>query len=377
VRNRVLAAVYLLTGCVLGWLLMPTLAAQSGQLVRMASVEDAVAGSGWNGVGLLAVRQDSHSDLAADGDFIPVTVDADGGLRVSIVAGAGSGGTAAADDADFTDGTTSGTPIGGVAEDAAPTTVTEGDFGWAAITLNRALKVTLYDSDGAELTPSEDQTLDAAIGTTGPLMTGRGSTATPSAMSADGDTTAIWLDLNGRLHLAAEGKEDEAETAGGFLAMAGSVRRDAAAASAGTTGDNATINTDALGLLWARFLDPCSGVAKTTIPIDIVTATTTEITAALAGASTHYYVCAVNLVTADDNNVALVDDDSDNCGSVTSGLAGGTTAGEGWNLSANGGLTLGNGLGTVAKTNGTNRVLCLVTSAGVQLSGTIVVAAAP
>jgi hypothetical protein len=150
-----------------------------------------------------------------------------------------------------------------------------------------------------------------------------------------------------------------------------------AAVSAGTTGDNTMASYDALGQMWTRQLDPCSGVAKQYLPIDIVTATTTEITASLAGASTHYYICSVALVSAGANNVAIVDDDSDNCASVTSGVMGGTTAGEGFNLAANGGLTLGNGQGSIARTVGTNRVLCVVTSAAVQLSGSIVVVAAP
>lgn len=108
-------------------------------LDNIVAVEDAVAGSGFSGVPFLAVRQDSHSDLAADGDFIAPTIDADGGLRVSIVAGAGSGGTAAADDADFTAGTTSGTPAMGVYE-SSPTSVTDGDLGTVGITQTRALR---------------------------------------------------------------------------------------------------------------------------------------------------------------------------------------------------------------------------------------------
>lgn len=52
------------------------------------------------------------------------------------------------------------------------------------------------------------------------------------------------------LTLPGTGIEDAAETAGGTLLMAGSVRRDTAESSAGTTGDNATINTDALGKMW-------------------------------------------------------------------------------------------------------------------------------
>lgn len=135
------------------------------------------------------------------------------------------------------------------------------------------------------------------------------------------------------------------------------------------------------GTTWDRCQttrDPCDGSAKTVIPINISTETTTELTPSLAGASMHYYVCSINLgPTAGAQNLALTDDDSDGCGSVTSGLAGGTTAGTGWNFAANGGLVLGNGSGTVAKTNGTNRVLCAVTSAAVQISGVMTVVAAP
>lgn len=171
--------------------------------------------------------------------------------------------------------------------------------------------------------------------------------------------------------------EDAAETAGTGLAMMGSVRRDTAASSAGTTGDNATINTDANGLLWTRTADACSSGAKTSIAISINTATTTEITPSLAGASNNYYVCSIDLLTAAANNVALVDDNNDNCTSVDSGMAGGTTAATGWNFGANGGIAKGNGMGMVYKTNGTNRVICIITSAATQLSGSIQVIAAP
>jgi hypothetical protein len=50
-----------------------------------------------------------------------------------------SGGTAAADDADFTAGTTLGTPAQGVYE-STPTTVTDGDLGTVGITAGRRLK---------------------------------------------------------------------------------------------------------------------------------------------------------------------------------------------------------------------------------------------
>lgn len=113
----------------------------------IVATEDAIAGSGFKGVPLLVVRQDSHSDLAADGDFIPPTIDADGGLRVSIVAGAGSGGTAMTDDAAFTPGTTSVTPVAGIYRSVRDA-VTDNDAGALAMTANRGLYVCMETPNG-------------------------------------------------------------------------------------------------------------------------------------------------------------------------------------------------------------------------------------
>ncbi len=220
-------------------------------------------------------------------------------------------------------------------------------------------------------TESDDSPMSAGIGTTADAAAGVGGTG-----SINAKLRVITTQLN--TIGSANGTEDAAETAGGVLRMMGSVRRDVAATSSGATGENSTVNTDALGLLWSRTLDPCSGVAKTVIPFLISTATTTELTASLAGASNNYYVCSINVgPVAGAQNFALVDDDSDGCGSVTSGLAGGTTAANGWNFGANGGIALGNGESSIAKTNGTNRVICAVTSAAVVTPGVLTVVAAP
>jgi hypothetical protein len=133
-------------------------------------------------------------------------------------------------------------------------------------------------------------------------------------------------------------------------------------------------------LLYTRMTDPCSGGAtKLYLPFDITGAATTEITPSLAGASTHYYICALNIVNGGTaNNVNLVDDNSDNCASVTASLiSSGLAAGDGWNFAANGGLTIGNGLGSIMRTQTSNAVLCLVTSASSELHGQFVVVAAP
>lgn len=87
----------------------------------------------------------SSQHTVTDGDVSPLAVDANGNLRVNIMAGAGSGGTAQADDADFTDGTTQGTPAMGVYE-STPSTVTDGDLGIVGITEDRELKVKHTDA---------------------------------------------------------------------------------------------------------------------------------------------------------------------------------------------------------------------------------------
>lgn len=410
-------------------------------LDNLVSVEDAPAGSAFSGIGMLAVRQDSQSALAADGEFIPPTIDSSGGLRVSIVSGAGSGGTALADDADFTAGTTSFTPIGGFYQTSV-TACTDTDTCAVGITAQRTMKATLFTAAGSEITVATDWTIGSAIGTTGPGSMGEykefdgSALPTTTNVNTEGEALPFAASLQGVQYIYLTNEdgsqtplvvEDAPETVANVLMGVGTVRRDTAASSAGTSGDNATLNTDATGrlwiagalaedaphasgdvglavlsrridvaatsagtdadyatlntdatgLLWTRSLDPCSGVSKTVIPVNISTATTTELTPSLAGASTHYYVCAFHVVAGGAGALALADDDSDGCGSVTAGMAGGTTATTGYNFAANGGISLGNGSATVLKTNGTNRVICAVTSAAVQISGSIVVAAAP
>ena len=78
--------------------------------------------------------------LAKYGIGLPSAFGSGGGLKVDIVSGAGSGGTASTDDADFTPLATSGTPAMGVYE-ATPTSVTNGDMGIVAITVDRRQKV--------------------------------------------------------------------------------------------------------------------------------------------------------------------------------------------------------------------------------------------
>lgn len=157
-----------------------------------------------------------------DGDTGPLRVNANGALHVAIVSGAGSGGTASDDDADFTAGTTSGTPTMGVYE-SSPSTVTDGDLGIVGITQNRAMRVFVDNTincavsnqgifpvqvDGAALTALQliddaVQTEDAAhsTGDKGMFVLAVRSDTAASTSGTDGDYTALITDSSGRLHV--------------------------------------------------------------------------------------------------------------------------------------------------------------------------------
>jgi hypothetical protein len=239
---------------------------------------------------------------------------------------------------------------------AASSTATDGDNA----TLNLDATGRLW---------SNTELLDAAAladNTANPTITGIAA----YLMCYDGST---W----DRCAVSTDVTEDAAETAGGTGPMVMSVRRDAAATSSNTTGDNSTFNTDALGLLWTRSLDPCSGVAKSYYVVDIADGTNTEIANSVA--SQYFYICSVNLIAGGATTVLISQDDTDGCGSPEAGLHGGSTGTttEGWAIAANGGIALGNGNGSVMRTATAQRYLCIDQSASVQLSGTITYVSAP
>jgi hypothetical protein len=91
-------------------------------------------------------------------------------------------------------------------------------------------------------------------------------------------------------------------------------------------------------------------------------------------------VCGVNVgPTAGAVNVALVEGTTTTnpCDTGTVGMAGGATAATGWNLSANGGLTFGNGEGLVAATATAGDSVCLLFSGAVQVSGVVAYEVSP
>jgi hypothetical protein len=126
----------------------------------------------------------------------------------------------------------------------------------------------------------------------------------------------------------------------------------------------------------SRILDPCESIVQSYAPISITTATTTRIVA--PSASNKTYICSLFLTSAAADNVGIVEGTGGTCGSGTAGVIGGTTAANGPNFAANGGVMLqAGGKTAAAQTAGTNVDLCLITSAATPLAGGIKYVQAP
>lgn len=110
-------------------------------------------------------------------------------------------------------------------------------------------------------------------------------------------------------------------------------------------------------------------VCDTPIPVSITSGTTTLLITGVA--SRHIYICHLNLVTAIANNVAIITGTGATCGTSTAGVFGGTTAANGWNFAANGGIALGTGIGIVGRTETTGDSICAITSSAGPLAGSI------
>lgn len=114
--------------------------------------------------------------------------------------------------------------------------------------------------------------------------------------------------------------------------------------------------------------DPCQGQTKVYTPISVTAGATL-----IAGTSSkRTYICGIQLVSATAQNIAIVEGTGTVCATNPVGVMGGATAATGWNFSANGGLTFGNGVAAVAATTVNANNLCLLTSSSGQISGNIV-----
>lgn len=104
------------------------------------------------------VRRDANTTMVdTTNEIAPCAVDANGSLKVAIISGAGSGGTAMADDAAFTVATTNITPAGGTYKSVRDA-VDDNDGGAFAMTQKRAVYSSLE-------TPNADSVMDETLDT--------------------------------------------------------------------------------------------------------------------------------------------------------------------------------------------------------------------
>ena len=261
------------------------------------------------------------TDVTADNDAVLTWLLRSG----AVVVNPSYGGTLAATG----NGTaTSGTPRVTIASDNTPFSVNAVQSGTWSLASNQSVNV-------------------SQINGVAPLM-GAGNTGTGSPR------VTIATDQAGLNGLGIY-VEDAAETAGGNLSMAGSVRRDTLASSAGTAGDNATINTTAEGAVWTTPSATTNGGASVFNVASAATNNSTNIKASAGQiygitlvntTNTIYYLRLYNLTSAPTCSSAT--------GYVTTIPVPASTSGAGITVSLPVGISFGTGIGYCITGGGTS-----------------------
>ncbi len=305
--------------------------------------------------------------------------------------------------------------MAGVFDDTSPTAITENSFGFLRMSANRNLYGTIRDAAGNERGANVDSS--NRLTTAASLVSGSvASGAYASGSFASGAFASGSVASGAMVDLGAIA--DAASTAGGTGSVNAKLRlmttqldtlnsNVTSAIPAGTNligdvnlrqGSSALSTTNGIyaNLLQgnavlsasnptfmrevdgtrSRILDPCEANVQSYAPISITTATTTRIVS--PSASNKTYICALFLTSAAADNVGIVEGTGGTCGTGTAGVVGGTTAANGPNFAANGGLMAqAGGKTAVFQTAGTNVDLCLITSAATPLAGGIKYVQAP
>lgn len=118
--------------------------------------------------------------------------------------------------------------------------------------------------------------------------------------------------------------------------------------------------------------DPCVYQAKTNVAISTASGTTALVTGVSAK---KIYVCSLFVLAPTAVSVSLSEGSGATCGTSAQagviGVATNGTAANGAALAANGGFTLGNGMGTIASTATNANYLCLFQSGTAQIAGNL------
>lgn len=219
----------------------------------LGKAADSVAGATDTGVAILAIRDDSLTTLTpADGDYAPLRVNSTGALHVT----GGGGGTQ-------------------YQEDAAHTT---GDTGTMALAVRKDTAAALAGSDGdyTPLITDANGALHVAVAS--------GSVTASGTISVDTITTSI-VPGTSASHLGKA--EDAAHASGDTGVMMLAVRKDTAAATAGTDGDYQPPITDSSGRLWVNASGAAVPVTDNSGSLTVDNAGTFAVQAASAGDTAH------------------------------------------------------------------------------------------
>ena len=127
-----------------------------------------------------------------------------------------------------------------VFDDTSPTAITENSFGFVRMSANRNQYQTIRDAAGNERGVNVTASNEMLVSVNNASLVVTQSTSSNLKAQVDPLTVATWGLM----------VEDVGETAAANLMGVGTVRRDAPVSSAGTTGDNATLNTNSVGGLW-------------------------------------------------------------------------------------------------------------------------------
>jgi hypothetical protein len=232
---------------------------------------------------------------------------------------------------------------------------TEGDFEYLHTNANGALWIDAVDLFVLDTTVTTIFGSDAIFGTAG--------SADTDVLSIQGIASMTPLLTNpGTAENWGIYLEDGPETAGGNLMMAGAVRRDTAATSATTAGDNATVNVDQLGRMWTRFGDPCADYARITrVAVNQATSgNNDELVGEQSGQIV--YLCGFGLVTDGAVEVQFIGGTGTDCGTGETDLTGPMS------FAANGGISVPNG-GVPQFATAASSDLCLELSGAVEVNG--------
>jgi hypothetical protein len=276
---------------------------------------------------------------ATDGtNMRPLNVDGSGNLKVNIVTGAGSGGTASTFGAAF--------PAAGL---GTPAGATDG-LNMRPIKVDSSLNLFVRQNDGFNNSTIKAASVPAAQ--TDTAMVDRNpdvGTVTDSVYSGSGSTTVI----------------------GALKGLYSGVTSPVPAGSnkIGSVGIDGTIPGSSNSVSFGS--DPCTFLPKTNVPISIASAGTTVVIAAVSAKRT--FICSMVLMSSSATTLSVAEGQGASCTAPNQagmiGVGTNVAATGGLSFPVTGGLTLGNGTGTVTQTANINANVCIYNVGASQVSG--------